>query len=367
MGKPAHCGFSPLHHSTTPPLHHSTTPPLQYSIPPSRAAQEMSWDKLWSGRIFPHPFPQKSRCRGDMVRIDRTEMPSLEARYRRFMGILMNAEECLAAAGIAMGELLVYAVQEYERLRPTPGTSAPASYLPTVMEEQESPASMEQRLLLRTTELLQVIRKNQPDHPHLEVWLKDLVQWKRSSSRLNSSLSDPSSLNQNQEACLQELWSNLDRLSLPHEFVLPFSIFLAGLCLGRASDSKNQRPWTDPHSETLSRESLVRATEFALQEESQCLAKASSKIPGDTAFQCLFMGIAYVHENPTSDLDTWLHRGKSRRNRNRWLLDMGSQAVDQAQSRRLTKKIVPHLDRLIEGNFGTGVGKAIKEFTVLSI
>jgi hypothetical protein len=162
-------------------------------------------------------------------------------------------------------------------------------------------------------------------------------------------------------------WSRLkgfrDRLSamsLPHDLVLPYLLFLGGL--RQASCVPVPVPTSNPSAATLelmghATLSLRDAVEFSLQEQAQSLAKSLSGIAGDTAFQCLFMGVAYAQSNHTPDVHAWLMRGSFDHNLTRLLDAMGVLAWTLPQARRLTTRIVPHFSALVLENFGPGVAR----------
>jgi hypothetical protein len=157
------------------------------------------------------------------------------------------------------------------------------------------------------------------------------------------------------------LRDGLSKLPLAHDQVLPYLLFLAGL---RSAADQTARAYTpgDPGEGDgrLTRHaglSLADAVEFSLQEQAQALAKSSSRIAGDTAFQCLFMGVAYAQSNHPPAVHSWLIHGSFEDNLTRLLDAMGVLAWTQPHARRLTARIMPRVDDLIRENFGPEVAR----------
>lgn len=158
--------------------------------------------------------------------------------------------------------------------------------------------------------------------------------------------------------------SRLAELPMPHEYVLPFAVFLGGLTLAATDQLLQHAPHRSVSQDALveaARETLRDAVEFALQEEAQTLVRSDSKIPGDTAYQCLFMGVAYTQANHTTRTHAWLTQGDFQDNLTRLLLAMGMLAWKDPQARRLTRKIRANLHALTEENLGREVARLLGE------
>ena len=154
---------------------------------------------------------------------------------------------------------------------------------------------------------------------------------------------------------LEQFRSRLAGIAMPHEYVLPFAVFLGGLTVAAAMPSHARAQTLETARDGLTRaarETLRDAIEFALQEEAQTLVRSSSSIPGDTAYQCLFMGVAYAQSNHLPQTHAWLELGCFQDNLTCLLFAMGFLSMDDPQARRLTRKIRAHIDALTEENFG---------------
>jgi hypothetical protein len=172
------------------------------------------------------------------------------------------------------------------------------------------------------------------------------------------------------ERRLEKLRGDLEGSSLPHEYVLPYGIVLAGLdrAARAASQHRDRDVWlggADPKLVQAARHSLTDAMDFALQEESQKLSQSYSRVAGDSAFQCFFMGVSFAQCNHRFEVSVWLDRGRYQTNLLRLLFVMGILAWPDRQAHRLTSKMAPRILELTEENFGRPMAEVLRNFAAV--
>ena len=130
---------------------------------------------------------------------------------------------------------------------------------------------------------------------------------------------------------------------------------MAGLHYAVTSQQSRKRLPDHPDKDDLhpiSQQCLSSALEFALQSEPQNLARSFVHLPADTAFHCLFMGIAFIQENFPAPAVHWLERGRSQENRLRLFFAMGVKAASFPGARRLLRSIQSDLPQMTVQHMG---------------
>lgn len=290
-------------------------------------------------------------------------------KLRRFMGLLMNAEDALRARGFDVAEAYRFALREHDRLLEP--SSAPVS------PETTSPGDVETELFHRMARILEILRPIRPASPTYLEFLDYHTRWARQREAAPGSASPvtPAPSPTREETApapiLAVAWDQLlawrARLAaaeLPHEFVAPYLVFLAGLqhALRAADRPAGSEVRGDDGLREAAAPSLRDAVEFALQEKAQALVASSSGLSGDTEFQCLFMGVAFAQKNHTEAVDAWLRRGNYQANLLRLLFAMGTLAATDRAARRLHLKFSARLPGLVEASFGKDAREALAGF-----
>jgi hypothetical protein len=300
---------------------------------------------------------------------------STPGKFRKHLGFLMNAEDILKPLGYDLAAAFRQTVEEHDRLE---ALADEAVKHPVRMERYfQAARQAEQDLFQRLQELVELLRKYHPHHPILPERSLYLVRWKdclaappRPPFVPSPESADPPPASPREEPetfgvpwrRLQMLHARLSGAKLPHEFAIPFLIFLRGLREAVRLEQANpgaRQPAPNAEAELVeaARVSLKDAVEFALQETAQALADSHAAEAGEREFNGLFMGVAYAQKNHARSVYEWLHQGAYAANLLRLLFAMGFLSASEPRARRLTVKVMDRLPRLIEETFGEEIAR----------
>jgi len=288
------------------------------------------------------------------------------------MGFLMNAEEVLLAGGFDLAEAYAYALGEYDRIEPLEQAAAGQDSA-SAREWRRQDQSAQEALLRRWDTALAFLQAHAPKHPLLSHYLSYRARWRLAQAsapgQTRDTVTGPDAAFQAPDMPLERLLhlhARLSALALPHEFVRSYAIFLAGLRYAISRQAVSGTLLSLPAGDELRRLSarcVEAAVDFALQAEPQKLARTVVRLPGDTAFHCLFMGIAYVQENCRELAGDWMRRGVEREKRLCLFFAMGVECLTAKCARRLVGPLQPQLPRLVSHHLGPEVGQCLEQFS----
>ena len=288
------------------------------------------------------------------------QLHSLARKTRVFMGLLMNLEETLAAANFDMGGAYSFSLDLHERLDRTDGDPRPDG-------------RSEEELLQRFCAAVETARQGDPEHPHLPEYARYLSRWRRARQPELEWMGVPPGDSPLQDTDLfgpphgqwYHLHAKLQADPKPHDFVSSYTLFLAGLqcAMKNPGCAERSRAVVPSQLDVAARNDLERAISFALQSEPQAMARAMARIPEDVAFHCLFMGIAYVVQNPDALSETWLQAGARPEQRLYLLVSIGVCAESASSAARLVTPIRQNLPSLATVHLGERFGKLLESFT----
>jgi hypothetical protein len=303
---------------------------------------------------------------------------SLTRKFRKFLGMLMNAEEVLKGKGFALAEAYAYAGGEHRRLdalRESAETD-PAKGAELWREEQKA----EPILFERMSSVIDLIQTHQPDHPLLPDYLVYRVRWRECLGEpVRSTPSQASMPIQEDDATAESPstygmpWSRLEEsrkrlrlIPLSHRLVAPYTIFLCGLMYGSNYASERQRAAEHLLRDGLSeaaRQNLENAVDFALSDETGAVANESVSLP--PALSRLFMGIGYAQRTHSADVYEWLHsRGRAHFQNQllRLLFAMGVRAATDVYARQILSFASDSSDLLAANCFGPDIKALVRSF-----
>lgn len=270
----------------------------------------------------------------------------------------MNAEEALRAAGGEVTEAYRFVLDAHDRL----------------VRGVENEFEIESELFVRMGKMLQLLRTQRNPPPAFAEFRDYHHRWgevRRSGAVVVAALSEPHEEPRGPVTMgvawesLLILHARLAAAPLAHEFVAPYLLFLVGLAHGmktRAANAAMPDPGERDGLEETARQSLRDAVDFALQEKAQALVQSSSGMPGDTEFQCLFMGVIFAQKNHAPEVHEWLHRAGYQAGLVRMLFVMGVLAGEDRQARRLIIKFSARLPGLVTHSFGEEARRVLDDF-----
>lgn len=299
-------------------------------------------------------------------------------KFRKFMGILMNAEEVLKADGFALAEAYAYAASEHNRLDDLTEAAAkePAKRAELRREEQKA----EPILFERMSALIDFIQAHQPDHQLLPDYLVYRVRWRECLGEPvrpappqgelepepdEAELKAPSTYGV-PWARLEQLRTRLAEIRLAHRLVAPYTVFLCGLMYGSSYAAVKQKVPEHSLKDGLieaSRQNLENAVDFALADETKAVAKDSVALPLDLSR--LFMGIGYAQRTHSADVFEWLHsrgRGGMQNQLLRLLFAMGVRAASDVYARQLLSFASESSDFLAAHCFSPEIEELVRGF-----
>jgi hypothetical protein len=302
---------------------------------------------------------------------------SLTRKFRKFLGMLMNAEDVLKMDGFALGDAYAYATGEHNRLDALmeAAEKEPAKSTELRLEEQKA----EPILFERMSAVIDFIQMHQPDHPLLPDYLVYRVRWRECLGEpVRPAPSQPAPLIEENDpntpapstygvpwSRLEELRARLRQIQLSHRLVAPYTVFLCGLMHGWNCATK-QQPAEHVLKDGLpevSRQSLENAVDFALTEGAGAIAKDSVALP--PTLSRLFMGIGYAQRTHSADVFEWLHsRGRVHFQDQllRLLFAMGVRAATDIYARQLISFASNRSDFLAANCFGPDIESLVRGF-----
>jgi len=302
---------------------------------------------------------------------------SLTHKFRKFLGMLMNAEEVLKLDGFALGEAYAYATDEHNRLDALMEAveKEPAKSAQLRLEEQRA----EPVLFERMSAVIDFILMHQPDHPLLPDYLVYRVRWReclgepvRPAPPQQATAIEENDPNAQSPSTygmpwprLEELRTRLRQIPLSHRLVAPYTVFLCGLMHGSSCAAKQrvaEHVWKDGLPE-VSRQSLENAVDFALTEGARVIANDSVALP--PPLSRLFMGIGYAQRTHSADVYEWLHsrgRGHFQDQLLRLLFAMGARAATDIYARQLISFASNSSDFLAANCFGADIESLVRSF-----
>jgi len=285
---------------------------------------------------------------------------NLARKTRVFMGLLMNLEGPLAAANFDLGDAYAFSLDLHSRLD-------------RLSEGEDPHDQFEVELLQRFGAAVETARHGSATHPQLPGYARYLSQWRNARHPELASTGVPPGRSPLQETDLfgappgrwYHLFAKLQAPPKPHEFVSAYTLFLAGLqcALNQPERSGLPEPALPAVLDGASRNDLERAVDFALQSEPQSMARAMARLPEDVAFHCLFMGIAYVVQNPDEASESWLETGPRPEQQLYLLVAAGVCAESAPSAARLITPIRQNLPRLASIHLGDRVGHLLNTFS----
>jgi hypothetical protein len=303
---------------------------------------------------------------------------SLTRKFRKFMGILTNAEEVLKTDGFALADAYAYATGEHHRLDELSGV---AGNDPTkVAELRREEEKVEGVLFERMSAVIDFIQTHQPDHELLPDYLVYRVRWRECLGEpvreAPPQTDDPSPEAVAMEAPstygvpwarLEQLRKRLKEIPLNHRLIAPYTVFASGLVYGcncvNAEGRAAEHDLKDGLIE-VSRQNLENAVDFALSAEVSGVAKESFALPPELSR--LFMGIGYAQRSHPADVYEWLHlRGRSgfQNQLLRLLFAMGVRAATDVYARRLLSFASESSDFLAARCFGPDIEALVLSFS----
>jgi hypothetical protein len=293
----------------------------------------------------------------------KTEHPAyqpVERKFRKYLGILVNAEECLKADGFDLAGAYSYATAEHARLAKLAAATAKDPKRRVNLRAAESKA--ESALFERLGSLLEFIKVHQPEHPLLGDWLAYQIRWQECLGEPIRSLEaedlreqTPDELEKSIDfapstygvawARLMELRDRIAELGPSLEFAGPYTVFLCGLVHAHTyAEGQGELLAHEPNDglPDMARQALEDAIDFAMLDETLETARNMQELVGDPAFSCLYMGVGYSQQYHSPDVYEWLahvNYGDYQDNLIRLLFAMGVRTASDIYAREILSNL----------------------------